>query len=134
MSLFIVLAGNMTTFTNLDITGLSDKDKEIFEKNNIRLLQLANELRDISTYGGACDELLSWITDPRAYNIHNENALLECISVIRDKAMEYGPWSGMQTLKVVNEHCMKLSANGQGMECLFINFRVLTSINYYRVY
>lgn len=108
----------MTPFTNSNLPDHGQKDKEIYERNNIRLQQLANELRDISSYGGACDELLLWIKDSRAYNIYNENALLECISVIRNKAMEYGPWSGMQTLKIVNEHCMMLSQNGQ-RKCYF---------------
>jgi hypothetical protein len=112
----------MTPLTDSNATGqigepattTSEDDKLIFDRNNIRLLQLAAELRDISTYGGACDELLLWIKDTRAYNYHNEGALLECISVIREKAMEYGPWSGMQTLKIVNENSIMLSPNGQG--------------------
>ncbi|CEP06846.1 hypothetical protein [Parasitella parasitica] len=84
---------------------LSDNDHLIYERNNIRLSQMEAEFRQFQTYGGACDELLDWVSDQRAYNPYNEEALLGCIGAISEKAFEYGAWSGMEILKEANLNC-----------------------------
>ncbi|KAG1070625.1 hypothetical protein G6F42_026108 [Rhizopus arrhizus] len=63
------------------------------------------EVRQLATYGGACDELLEWLSDVRAYNPYNEKALLGCINAIYEKASEYGAWSGLEILKEANQKC-----------------------------
>ncbi|CEP07124.1 hypothetical protein [Parasitella parasitica] len=86
-------------------SSLSENDRLIYERNNIRLSQMEAEVRQLETYGGACDELLDWLSDQRAYNPYNEKALLGCISAISEKATEYGAWSGMEILKEANLNC-----------------------------
>ncbi|KAI9470496.1 MAG: hypothetical protein EXX96DRAFT_584533 [Benjaminiella poitrasii] len=94
---------------------LNESDKIIYEKNNARLRQLEMELRELSTFGGACDELMDWLKDSRAYNVFNEAALLSCVATIADKATEYGPWSGKEVLKQAKDNCQGLSDKGQNL-------------------
>lgn len=106
----------LTTVSENILGTLSEKDRLIYERNNIRLRQMEAEVRQLATYGGACDELLEWLNDPRAYNPYNEKALLGCINAISEKAMEYGPWSGMEILKEANQRCTSgLSEKGRGI-------------------
>lgn len=105
-----------TTVSENILGTLPEKDRLIYERNNIRLRQMEAEVRQLATYGGACDELLEWLNDPRAYNPYNEKALLGCINAISEKAMEYGPWSGMEILKEANQRCTSgLSEKGRGI-------------------
>jgi hypothetical protein len=105
-----------TTVSENILGALSEKDRLIYERNNIRLRQMEAEVRQLETYGGACDELLEWLSDPRAYNPYNEKALLGCINAISEKAMDYGPWSGMEILKDANQKCTNgLSEKGRGI-------------------
>ncbi|KAI7898459.1 uncharacterized protein BX663DRAFT_258320 [Cokeromyces recurvatus] len=114
----MIPASNNSTIHDLSnqhpsFQNLSEADKRIYEKNNTRLIQLELELRELSTFGGACDELLEWLKDSRAYNVFNEAALLNCIATIAEKAVEYGPWSGKEVLKQANSMCQGLSERGQ---------------------
>lgn len=56
-------------------------DKIIYERNNVRLVQLEKEIRNLSTFGAACDEFFDWLQDPRAYNPLNEQNLMRCAAV-----------------------------------------------------
>lgn len=109
-----------TTSTTESLLGsLNEKDRIVYERNNIRLRQMEAEVRQLATYGGACDELLEWLSDVRAYNPYNEKALLGCINAIYEKASEYGAWSGLEILKEANQKCGNgLSDTGRGM-CKF---------------
>lgn len=93
---------------------LSEQDRAIYYKNNLRLQQMEREIRVFLSYGMACDELLRWLTDDRAYNKLNESALLSCIVAIHEVHAEHGRWSGLQILKTANERCGGLSENGRG--------------------
>jgi hypothetical protein len=93
---------------------LSDKDKEIYHKNNMRLREMEQEIRVFHSYGYACDELLTWLNDDRAYNQMNEAALLGCIHAIHEKYAEHGRWSGMQILRTANEKSAGLSEKARG--------------------
>lgn len=104
-----------TPTTETLLSTLSEKDRIVYERNNIRLRQMEAEVRQLATYGGACDELLEWLSDVRAYNPYNEKALLGCINAIFEKASEYGPWSGLEILKEASQKCGNgLSEKGRG--------------------
>ncbi len=92
----------------------SEQDKAIYHKNNLRLQQMEREIRVFLSYGMACDELLKWLNDDRAYNKINESALLGCIIAIHEVHVEHGRWSGLQILKLANEKCAGLSEKGRG--------------------
>lgn len=98
---------------------LSEKNKTIYTNNNKRLEQLERDIRVFHLYGNACDELLEWLKDDRAYCSINENALLKCITAIYEKYAEHGRWSGTQILKIANERCGGLSEIARGM-CAYI--------------
>ncbi|CEJ00910.1 hypothetical protein RMCBS344292_14950 [Rhizopus microsporus] len=83
------------------------------DRNTIRLAQIEQELRKISSYGSACDELLVWINDNRAYNSHYEAALLKCFRAIYETAESFGAWSGLQILKKASENRANLSLVSQ---------------------
>lgn len=101
---------NPTTFNQ----NLSELDRQIYRKNNMRLRELEDEIRVFYSYGGACDELLAWLNDDRAYNRLNEEALLGCITAIHEKYAEHGRWSGMQIMRTANERSARLSDKARG--------------------
>lgn len=102
----------------------SEKDKAIYHKNNLRLQELEPEIRKFTTYGTACDELMRWLKDDRAYNPLNEAALLKCVSTIYEVHADHGRWSGLQILKMANEKCGGLSKNGRGKSLYLLQERV----------
>lgn len=118
-----------TPTTESLLSSLSEKDRVIYERNNIRLRQMEAEVRQLATYGGACDELLEWLSDVRAYNPYNEKALLGCINAIFEKASEYGPWSGLEILKEANQKCGNgLSEKGRGNAIILKGFMCIMQI------
>lgn len=115
---------------------LSEKNKTIYTNNNKRLDQLERDIRVFHLYGNACDELLDWLKDDRAYSSINENALLKCITAIYEKYAEHGRWSGVQILKIANERCSGLSDKARGIytyyKVLFVvDLTLIKKIRYY---
>lgn len=114
--------GTHSTQTNNGLDGLSDtlnatlseKDKQIYQTNNKRLQELEQEIRVFHTYGSACDELMVWLNDDRAYNQINEAAMLGCLTAIYEKHAEHGRWSGIQILRIANEKSASLSDKTRG--------------------
>ncbi|KAG0950028.1 hypothetical protein G6F57_002377 [Rhizopus arrhizus] len=82
-------------------------------QNDLRFKQIEEELRNIASYGSACDELLSWMSDNLVYDQIYEKALLRCLVTIRERATSFGVWSGLQILKKASENCGKLSSEAQ---------------------
>lgn len=104
---------------------MNEKDREIYRRNNERLNQMEREIRSFDTYGLACDELLVWLNDDRAYNEHNEQALLNCIVAIYEKHKEFGIYSGIKILETANENCRGLSENGRGKIFYLLSIMIL---------
>lgn len=92
----------------------AEKNKQIYDNNNSRLFQLEKEIRVFHLYGSACDELLVWLKDDRAYSLSNEDALLKCLEAVFEKHAEYGRWSGIQLLKTASERCETLTDRAKG--------------------
>ncbi|CAO3635660.1 unnamed protein product [Cunninghamella blakesleeana] len=88
---------------------LPDNIKAIFKRNNDRLEHLATGIATFVKYGNSCDELLEWLKDSRAYNSHNEKALMKCLSNISKHGPDFGTWSAIKIYDVVLQHSHLLS-------------------------
>lgn len=91
----------------------SNYQKSHCNQNDLRFKQIEEELRNIASYGSACDELLSWMSDNLVYDQIYEKALLRCLVTIRERATSFGVWSGLQILKKASENCGRLSSEAQ---------------------
>ncbi|KAG0176924.1 hypothetical protein DFQ28_005670 [Apophysomyces sp. BC1034] len=85
----------------------------IYERNNLRLNQMEKEVRQFVTYGPACDEFLVWLQDQRAYNQHNETAMMRCATAVHEQALEYGAWSGLRIINTIYSFRKNLSEKSQ---------------------
>jgi hypothetical protein len=107
---------------------LSEKDREIYHRNNVRLQALEKELRDIDSFGLACDELIVWLNDDRAFNKQNEQALLGCIITVYENYNSFGKWSGSQILRIANERCSGFSEYSRSKSHVRVRIYLLSYI------
>ncbi|KAI9283406.1 hypothetical protein BY458DRAFT_552140 [Sporodiniella umbellata] len=107
-----------------------DQNNEYLNQNTTRLKQIEQELRQISSYGNACDELLNWMSDSRAYNPEYENMLLRCFTAVHENAELCGRWSARQILKKASEHCGPFSVKTQQkIQSFYLNLTKTNNVN-----
>ncbi|CAJ0579552.1 unnamed protein product, partial [Mesorhabditis spiculigera] len=58
--------------------------------NNHRLATITLQLTDAAGFMTGCRELISWCNDPRAFNAHFENHLLDALQAVYDNASKEG--------------------------------------------
>jgi hypothetical protein len=86
---------------------------ESANKTLLKLNELEKEIRELSTFGSACDELHTMLEEKELFTEAIETGLIKCVTAVREKANEYGPWSGIKVLKQVKENSSLLSEQGQ---------------------
>ncbi|KAG1450153.1 hypothetical protein G6F56_008427 [Rhizopus delemar] len=69
------------------------------------LKEIKQNLQNISSYGVACDDLFGWLSSNPRFDMNSGEALLECLSVLKESAGQYGAWSGLRIFKKVEEMC-----------------------------
>ncbi|KAI9315099.1 hypothetical protein BX666DRAFT_355876 [Dichotomocladium elegans] len=84
----------------------------VFQRNNKRLSQLAQEMETEAMFGPACDEFRDWLQDVRAYHTSNEAAIMTCSAIVR-KNMSYGLWSSMCIFQTLYKFRHYLSEGSQ---------------------
>ncbi|RCI02975.1 hypothetical protein CU098_006570 [Rhizopus stolonifer] len=109
---------NTESFNNSNKKNHTPKTREDYEnayidQNVSRLKQLEKDLRNIGSYGIACDELFNWMSDARAYNLSYEEMILKCLTVVYENADEYGRWSAKQIMKKAYQNRGPFSSNAR---------------------
>lgn len=86
---------------------------ESANKTLLKLNKLEKEIRELSTYGSACDELHTMFEEKELFTEANETGLMKCVAAVREKANDYGPWSGIKVLKQAKGNSSLLSEQCQ---------------------